>query len=85
MLVVDEPIVTIPLVDVMLRVPLLPRVMSPLRVTTPVLVEIFPPFQVIPPPTVNEALVADAAARSWLKVNVPEVVNVVGSLKLKLP
>ena len=60
----DPPIVMPPLVVVKVRVPLPPSVTSPASAIAPVLVVILPPFHVSAPPTVNEALVELAAARS---------------------
>ena len=82
---VEAPTVIMPLVVVMVRVPLPPNAISPLRVTSPELVLILPAFQVNGPFTVNAALVELAAARSWPKVIVLVEVKITGSLKLRLP
>ena len=74
-----------PLVVVIARVPLPPSAISPLRATTPAPVLMLPPFQVNGPPTVNEALVELAAARSCPSVIVFVEVKTTGSLKLRLP
>ena len=65
-------------------VPEPPNEILPVNDTTPVPVEILPPFHVNEPPTVNDAFVEEAAARSWLNVKAPLEVNVTGSLKDKL-
>lgn len=84
---VESPTVTTPLVLEMVRVPEPPKEILPLRLIKPELVVMSPPFQVSGPLIVNAALVNDGeetAAKLWLKVKVPEEVNVTGSLKLKL-
>ena len=58
------PIVTAPLVVVIALVPDPPRVMSPFKVTAPVLVVIFPAFQVRGVLIVKAPLVPLAAERS---------------------
>ena len=82
-LAVEAPKVIAPLEVVIDLVPEPPNVMSPFNDTTPLPVEILPPFHVKEPPTVNDALVDEAAARSWLNVKVPLEVNVIGSLNDK--
>ena len=79
-----SPIVTIPDVVVIALVPDPPSVRFPFKVTTPVLVVIFPAFQSIGPVTVNEASVLVAATKLWPRLNVPVVVKVTGSLKDRL-
>ena len=60
-----------------------PNVTSPFNLIIPVLVEIAPAVQLSEPSTVKAPLVLEAADKLCPKSNVPVVVNVTGSLKVK--